>query len=186
MKTPTPQFLINLIGFQLLWPAAVLGAASGYSYLAWWVLAAMLWLPVAAGSEWRRDLRMLATGFTVCLLVEPVWLQLRLIDYVDASSRWLAPGWIWALWGGFAISFFYCLAWLQTRPVLAVLFGGLGGAFSVLMGVKLGAAQAPQGEWKLMLVYGAIWAVIVPLFGSLARWFEKSSNTLGNGIRDHG
>ncbi|MCK0153020.1 DUF2878 domain-containing protein [Alcanivorax sp. S6407] len=187
MKTHTLAFWINLAGFQLLWPAAVLGAASGTPHLAWVVLFVMCALMFIAGADWKRDVCMLVAGFLACLLLEPLWLVSGSITYVDWTSRWLAPGWIWALWGGFAVSFFYCLAWLQTRPLIAMAFGGIGGAVSVLMGIRLGAAQAPSGEWQLMVLYGSVWAMVVPLFAALARWRDKPDNKwVRDGIRDHG
>lgn len=186
MKSISHSFLINLIGFQLLWPAAVLGAARGSPQLAWWVLGIMVVLMVVAGAAWKRDLKMVVVGFVACALLEPVWLGSGLIKYTGTSSTWLAPGWIWALWGGFALSFFYCLAWLQRRPLLAALFGGFGGGFSVMMGVHLGAAEAPLGEWRLMLVYGAVWAGIVPLFAALATLLDKSCGPLKREVGNNG
>ena len=176
MKPLNAPFLINLIGFQLLWPAAVVGAAHEMPYLAWGVLAVMLFLMGLTSAHWRRDLRMVFCGFLACLLLEPIWLSAGVIEYHQWSSRWVAPGWIWALWGGFAVSFFYCLAWLKNRPIIAALFGGVGGGISVLMGVRLGAAQAPLGEWVLMLGYGTIWAITVPVFAAVARSMMESAS----------
>ena len=186
MKSMTQQFLINLIAFQLLWPAAVLGAAAGVPELAWCVLVGMLVLLMIADADLKRDLQMLVVGFVACALLEPVWLGSGVIRYIDWTSSWLAPGWIWALWGGFAVSFFYCLNWLQKRPVIAALFGGVGGGASVIMGVRLGAAEAPQGEWLLALCYGGIWAVVVPLFAAVARWLGHSRQAPKHGVIDNG
>lgn len=186
MKSMTQQFLINLIGFQLLWPAAVLGAAAGQPHLAWWVLGGMVLLLVIAGADAKRDVLMLAIGFLACALLEPLWLGLGVISYTDWTSSWLAPGWIWALWGGFALSFFYCLRWLQRRPVIAALLGGIGGGVSVIMGVRLGAADAPLGEWILALCYGGIWAGVVPLFAAVACWLGRSHSSLKKGVADNG
>lgn len=185
MKQLTTPLLINLIGFQLLWPAAVLGAAHGAPQLAWWVLIAMLVLMGLTGADWKRDSGMVLAGFLVCALLEPVWLGGGFISYVDSSSEWVAPGWIWALWGGFSVSFFYCLRWLQQRPILAAVFGGVGGGLSVWMGVRLGAAEAPLGVLTLMLVYGGLWAFIVPLFAALARFLQSRSPRLDDGVGDN-
>ena len=186
MKTFSMPFLVNLIGFQLLWPAAVIGAAAGYPLLAWAVLAIMLLLMWTTGSNWRRDAKMLLVGFAACALVEPIWLGGGAIEYTDWSQRWLAPGWIWALWGGFAVSFFYCLAWLQPRLKVAALLGGIGGAVSVLMGVRLGAATAPHGEWILAVGYGAVWTLVVPLFAMLSREIVRAGNSASQGASENG
>ncbi|MCG8393051.1 MAG: DUF2878 domain-containing protein [Pseudomonadales bacterium] len=169
MKSISPVILFNVVAFQLLWAAAVMGAAAGLPWLAWLVLMGMLagqwWL----GGPWRQDLFMMAVGALACLLLEPVWLVSDILAYRDWQYAWLAPGWIWALWMGFAVSFHYALGWLGQHPVAGILLGALGGGFSVIMGIRLGAASAPQGEMMLVLVYALTWSLTVPLLAALAR-----------------
>ena len=180
-------FWVNLLGFQLLWPAAVLGASHGLMTLGWWVLFSMLLLQLLSGSDWKKDGLLLCIGFLACVVAEGFWLGIGVIEYAGGHHQWLAPGWIWALWGGFAVSFSHSLAWLKGRPVLGALFGGIGGSCSVYAGVQLGAAQAPGGEWTLVLVYGLIWAMIVPLLSVVADRVdlaasERKARIGGNGF----
>ncbi|MBF5056933.1 hypothetical protein Y5W_02227 [Alcanivorax sp. 521-1] len=164
---------VNFIGFQLLWFVAVYGAARGWGAAALLVLLAMQAGVWALNRGWRRDAPLLAVGALACLLCEPLWMAPQLIRYVDWPAGWLAPAWIWALWLGFAVSFNYCLAWLRRRLMLAAVFGALGGVFSVTVGIRLGAADTPHGWWALALVYGVVWAAVVPGLAWLARRLEE-------------
>ncbi|HAS30232.1 MAG TPA: DUF2878 domain-containing protein [Alcanivorax sp.] len=164
---------INFVGFQLLWFVAVYGAAKGWGWAAWLVLAAMQAGVWALNRAWRADLALLAAGAVACVLFEPIWMAPGLIEYVDWPRRWVAPDWIWALWLGFAVSFNYCLAWLRPKLLLAALFGAFGGVFSVTVGINFGAATTPQGWWLLALSYGAVWSMVVPALAYLARRLDE-------------
>ena len=100
--------------------------------------------------------------------MEPLWLRPEVLQYRNWDQHWRAPHWVWTLWLGFAVSFRYSLNWLCGRPVLAALLGALGGVFSVTMGIRLGAATAPQGWLLLAMVYGVSWAIAVPLLAQVA------------------
>lgn len=160
---------VNFVGFQLLWFVAVYGGARGWDGWALAVLVVMQGLVWAINRGWRRDLPLLAAGALACALCEPAWLAPGLIRYQDWSLNWLAPAWIWALWLGFAVSFNYSLAWLRPRLLLAALFGGVGGVFSVTVGIHLGAASTPHGWWPLAMTYCVVWALVVPALAYGAR-----------------
>jgi hypothetical protein len=161
---------------QIIWPAAVLGAAAGMSWPAFVAMAAMpLWSAVRRLS-WRADLRMLVIGVLVGLVFEPLLIGSGLIVYALQPSEGWVPAWILFLWGGFAINFNHCLAWLQGRWWFAALFGLLGAPLSVLAGVSLGAAQAPVGLVPLAVVYGIAWGVMMPLLAWAAWYFAPPIN----------
>ncbi|MDX1803583.1 MAG: DUF2878 domain-containing protein [Alcanivorax sp.] len=166
--------LVNALTFQLLWFAAVAGAAHGWAWLAWPVLLTMVSLQGRGRNHWQRDVLMLLTGALFCLITEPVWLVVSLLKYVHWSDHWLAPHWVWALWLGFAVSFHYSLRWLQGRWWLASMLGAFGSVVSVSTGIKLGAAVAPQGWLPLALVYGVVWALAAPLMAVVARRLEDN------------
>ncbi|MBA4731679.1 MAG: DUF2878 family protein, partial [Alcanivorax sp.] len=85
---------INFVGFQLLWFVAVYGAAKGWGWAAWLVLAAMQLGVWVLNRRWRQDLTLLAAGAVACVLFEPIWMAPGLIEYVDWPRRWVAPAWI--------------------------------------------------------------------------------------------
>lgn len=159
--------IANFIGFQLLWAAVVWGGAKGVWYLGWPFLALMLLLQWAAGRPDRqvltRDLAMMLVGWLVCLMLEPMLLLSHVLDYRHWPHSAAAPGGIWALWAGFAVTLYYSLGWLRGKLWLAALVGGAGGAFSMMAGINIGAAQAPRGLSTLLIVYGIVWAALVPV-----------------------
>lgn len=180
MKRDRLLLLGNFALFQLLWFAAIFGAAAGTELPVFAVLAVLLIWGSLRGVPFGPDGRMILAGLVVGLAAEPVWLALGLIEYRMQGFGLLPPAWIMALWVGFAVSFNYSLAWLQGRPLLAGLFGAVGSALSVIAGVRFGAADAPQGLVFLAVVYAAGWAVLVPL---LAWWAARGRPLLtGKGL----
>lgn len=172
MKRSFLALAVNFVGYQLLWAAAVYGAARGWPEAAWAVLVPMVFFSSLFSRRWHDDLRMLLAGAVACLIFEPLWLAPSYIHYVNWSHHWVAPGWIWALWLGFAVSFNYCLGWLRQRLWLAALFGAVGGVISVTVGARIGAASMPHGWWALALSYGFGWLVAVPILAGLSRFLE--------------
>ena len=61
------------------------------------------------------------------------------------------------------MTLYYSLGWLRGKLWLAALVGGAGGAFSMMAGIHIGAAQAPRGLSTLLIVYGIVWAALVPV-----------------------
>ncbi|MEQ3681907.1 MAG: DUF2878 domain-containing protein [Alcanivorax sp.] len=173
MNRHTVVVIINFFAFQLLWVAAVLGGSQGAVVPAWGVLATMLVAQIALTRQWKQDIFLITAGGLMCALMEPLWLLPEALQYKSWQQHWWAPPWVWALWMGFAASFRYSLSWLCGRPVFAALFGGLGGVFSVMMGIRLGAATAPQGWLLLAIIYGISWAIAVPLLAKIASMTKR-------------
>ena len=159
----------NFVLFQVLWFAAVLGAAEGASWWALPVLIAMLaWTPLT-GAAVLPDLRLVTIGLAVGIIFEICFIASGAIAYEAQWANWAPPLWILALWAGFAMSFNHSMAWMCQRPVIACVFGGIGAVLSLLAGMKLGAAQPLLPDWQVALIYGASWALLVPVLALIAR-----------------
>lgn len=159
----------NFILFQLLWFAAVLGAAQGASWWALPVLVAMLaWTPMT-GAALMPDLRLVAIGIAIGIVFEICFIASGAIAYQAQWSNWAPPLWIIALWAGFAMSFNHSMAWMCRRPLVACVFGGIGAVLSLLAGMRLGAAEPLLPDWQVALIYGTSWALLVPLLALVAR-----------------
>ena len=169
MKKPKSHVILNFILFQTLWFCAVFGGAQGWSLWVWPVILIMLISQGLLMKQWRRDFFMLGVGALFCLALEPIWLHNELLQYNQWSSTLFAPHWIWALWMSFAVSFHYSFSWLQGRYLLGAAFGGIGGVLSVTMGIRIGAASAPEGWLAFAVIYGLVWACAVPLLAFIAR-----------------
>ena len=163
----------HFVLLQLIWPAAVLGAAHGWSWPAPVVLLAMPVWSLVRGIPIERDLRMMVGGMVIGIVFEVVLIGLGLIEYAMTHGPGWVPIWILMLWGGFALNFNHCLAWLQGRWWLGAALGAFGGPASVLVGASFGAASLPAGILPLVLFYGTAWAGVVPLLGWLARRYRE-------------
>lgn len=162
----------HFILLELLWPAAVLGAAAGLTWPAALVLLAMLGWTAVRGLGLRQDLRLVVSGLVIGAVFELLLIGGGLIDYRLQPGPGWPPMWIFLLWAGFSLNLRHCMRWFQRHPLAGSLFGLLGAPFSVLAGVALGAATAPAGNMALALAYGLGWAITMPLLSWLTLRFE--------------
>ena len=121
------RFWANLIGYQTAWFIAVGFAARG---LAWPGMLACLWF--AAIAYWfsplkRSDLRLVGTALLCGLLLDGTLAATGWLQYAAPLSALPGPAWIATLWVAFAMTLQHSLQWLMARPLVAVLFGAIGG-----------------------------------------------------------
>ena len=89
---------------------------------------------------------------------------------------WLAPYWMVALWGEFAIALNVTLRWLKRRPLLAALLGAVFGPLSFLGGVRLGGARFVD-EGAALVTLACLWALLMPLVMALSDRFDGVATT---------
>lgn len=161
----------NLLGNQVVWLCAVIGAGQG---LAWpGVVAAALyclsqfWL----NSTRRVDLRLVLAALALGLALDSAMAASGLARYAAPwPSSELAPAWILGLWAAFAMTLTQSLAFLQQRAWLAFVFGAIGGPLAYL-----GAARGWQAvtfappQWQGWLALAAGWGVAMLVLARLAR-----------------
>jgi hypothetical protein len=158
----------NFIIFQLLWVAAVVGAAHGFQWLSLIALLALLGWGVFCRADIVADSRIIGYGLAIGMIFELLLIGSGLIRY---ELQWWAavpPVWILCLWAGFAQTLNHSLSWLKNRLPLAAIFGGAGSVMSMYAGIRFGAAQAPEGLQPLLIVYALGWSVMVPVLVWLA------------------
>jgi Protein of unknown function (DUF2878) len=165
------KFWVSLIGYQLVWFAAVIGAGHG---LAWPGIAGMLLYAacqLVAARHYKADLSLMATAIVLGLLVDGGMIRAGLASYGAAwPSAALAPAWILALWATFAMTFTQSLRWLQTRLRLAVLLGAMGGPLAYLSASRgWHAVSFVDPAWRGLLWVGIGWALATPVLAWLAR-----------------
>lgn len=174
------SFWANLIGYQLVWFAAVIGAAHG---LAWPGVAAMLLFASAQlllVRHWRMDLTLMASAFVLGFLLDGGLIRAGLASYLSGwPGSALAPAWILALWMAFSLTFSQSLRYLQERLWLAALFGFVGGPLAYL-----GAARTwhvvsfAVPAWHGLLCLGVGWALATPALAWLARRGSRELSSL--------
>ena len=166
---------LNVIGYELVWLAAVWGAAHD---LPW--LGAFALIPFALWYLSRPDGRADRWLFLVVLLagscLDSIYAASGLIRYVSpVPSVHAAPIWIIAIWGAFALTLRHSFRFLHGRPWLAALLGALGAPLAYLGAGRLGhAVQFAHGELAAMVALALGWAVALPAMLAFAVAMERS------------
>lgn len=168
------KLLANVVGFQLVWMAAVGGAARGW----WWLgpLALLLFAAIQLRLSEQRssDLRLLALCAVFGFLLDSSWVWLGLMQF---STPWpwtqAAPAWIVAMWCGFALTLNHSMSSLQQRLWLGALLGLFGGPLAYLAAERAWQAVQLQSGWMPHLALGLAWAVVTPVLLRLARGWRQ-------------
>lgn len=164
------SWLPNLLGFQIVWLAAVAGAGKGL----WWsgvlALAVFATLQLTFSARRAADLRLMGAAATVGLLLDSAWIWTGLVDFATPMPvAWLAPAWILVLWLAFALTLNHSMASLQGRPWIAAVLGAIGGPLAYYIAVHAWqAASLPDPAWPAYLALGIAWAIVTPLLLALA------------------
>lgn len=177
----------NLVGYQIVWFAAIIGAGRGL----WWpgVIAAaafiLLHLAFAGQSAAQRaiDMRLLAIAVLIGMLLDGAVAASGLARYAACTPTLLpngAPLWILAMWASFALTLRHSMTFLLERPAVALLFGAIGGPLAYL-----GAARGWQAitfaepRWMALLILSIGWGLAIPLLTALAhRWSTPSATSI--------
>ncbi|HRG15199.1 MAG TPA: DUF2878 domain-containing protein [Pseudomonadota bacterium] len=162
--------LINAALFQAVWFATVAGAGAGL----WWcglpvLVVFAIWQ--LRDSRWpRADVALLALGVLLGFAIDSLLIAGGWLRYATPlPSGQFAPVWILVLWAGFALTVNHSLAFLKSRPALALLFGALGGPLAYLGAARLFEAvafTAPQAQTLIALAVA--WAIAMPLLAAVA------------------
>ncbi|MEP6503315.1 MAG: DUF2878 domain-containing protein [Betaproteobacteria bacterium] len=166
------RLFANFVIFEAAWFAAIVGAAHGAP--AWGtaaVVAAIAW-HVAISA---RPLAELALAGLLCAIggvAESLVVMQGHVAYPSGQPvAWLAPYWLVALWGEFAIALNVTLRWLKHRPLLAAALGAVAGPLSFVGGVRLGGARFVDTT-PALITLAVMWGLLMPLVMALSNRFE--------------
>ncbi|MDM0019414.1 DUF2878 domain-containing protein [Variovorax saccharolyticus] len=172
-QRPTPTIrLANIVVSQLAWFAAVFAAAR---HIPLWgtacVLAAIGWHLVVSARP-RREACLIGLAMLIGFATESVHTAMGRVIYPSGQfDARLAPYWIVALWGLFAIALNVTLRWLRHRLWLAALLGAVAGPLAFASGVRLGAAQFVDAR-PALLALALGWAFALPALVWLSSRFD--------------
>ncbi|WP_037413110.1 DUF2878 domain-containing protein [Silanimonas lenta] len=157
--------IANLLGFQAVWFASVFGAGSGRPWLGPLVASVFVAAHLAASPDRRGDLRLLALALALGAVVDSLFAASGLLRYAGAwPSDALAPGWILAMWAGFALTLHHSMAFLRGRPAAAAAFGLVGGPLAYWAAQRgFGAVAFEAGTAPALALVGLGWALALPL-----------------------
>ncbi len=182
----------NALLFQLGWFACVLGAAEGRPLTGVLLVGGIALLTLRGSADPRRHALLLIAAAAAGLMCDSLlahfgWLSFGALSSASAGSTGeaagaaLSPAWMVALWVNLACTLHASLRWLLGRPLLAALFGALGGPLSYAAGARLGALSL-GGDTTVSLGAVAVeWAVAMPLLTLLAARVLPQARTERNG-----
>ena len=165
------KFWACLIGYQLVWFCAVIGAEHG---LAWpGVVGMLIYASIQLGllRNYRTDLSLMAAAIVMGCVVDGGLAYSGLARYGAAwPSATFAPVWILDLWATFSMTFTVSLAYLQKRLWIAVLFGAIGGPLAYMSASRgFHVVDFAVPAWRGLLFLGAGWALATPMLALIAR-----------------
>jgi len=161
--------VVNLILYQIVWTACVMGAAENLPLLgpaaaalaiAWHLLRAARPLP---------ELALILIAGTLGGIWDSLLVSLDLVRYASANAAaGLAPYWIVGLWMAFATTFNLSFRWLKGHWILAGLVGLLGGPLAWWAGAQLDALVLVKAKTSLTIL-GIGWALLLPTLMAMAQ-----------------
>lgn len=169
------MFWANLIGYQLVWLLLVWAAAHDHAWPAMAVAVVFVAWQVGCAPAVHVELRLLGQALLLGIVVDGVLSYTGWLRYASPSPALPphgAPLWILLLWACFSTTINHSLGMLRTRPLLAVILGGVGAPLAYLAAARgWGAVQFAQPSylgigWLALSWAGALWL----LSSSASRW----------------
>lgn len=168
---------LNFVGSQLLWLAAVGGAANGMPWLGPVFLLLFATYQLSPPCRARGDVALMGVALLVGLIVDSSMAATGLARYASPFPfECMAPLWILSLWAGFALTFNHSIAYLVSRPWVAAALGASVGPFSYWVAARAwGAVEFAPPTWPALLVLGLLWALAMPLLAFASRQLAPRS-----------
>ncbi len=160
--------LINFAAFQIGWFSSVVGAAKQMPWLGPLVLTIVLAIHLRQARRPQAELILVMACGLVGVVFDSLMVALGWVTYPSGQfSEFLAPYWIITMWMLFGTTLNMSMGWLKGRPLLAALFGAIGGPLSYIAGQKLGGIVLVN--YSAALIALAIgWALFMPLLLAVA------------------
>ena len=163
------RFWLNLLGYQSAWFIAVGFAARG---LAWPGMLACLGF--ASISWWhspqrRSDAHLIAAALLCGLSLDGVLTATGWLAYAAPLPALPAPAWIVTLWVAFAMTVQHSLQWLMARPLVAVMFGAVGGPLAYWGASRGFDAVQFNMPMQATLALALGWGIAMGMFSRIAR-----------------
>ena len=159
----------NLIGYQAVWLAIVLGAGRGQPWPGI-VVALVFVIWQSKGPHWNERLRLVASALVLGTVIDGGLLRSGLLQF---ASPWPIAGapplWIGAIWAAFAVTLPRSMALLQGRPWLGAALGAVGGPLAYLGAARAGAVIWVAPPWQGLAALALTWALAMPLLAEIAR-----------------
>ena len=172
------NMLVNFAAFQIGWFSSVLGAAKQMPWLGPLVFLVVLAIHLRLARRPQLEVGLVIACGIIGLMFESVLVVAGWVTYPSGLfSDLLAPYWIVTMWMLFGTTLNVSMGWLKGRPLLAALFGAVGGPASYFAGQKLGGIVFLEFV-PAMIALAIGWAVFMPILMALAERLDGMSEVL--------
>ena len=164
--------VVNFVAFQVGWLSSVIGGAQQMPWLG--PLAALVALSIHFYVAHRpsRELVLIVVAAALGAVFDSALLAAGWVQYSSGLfSDYVAPYWIITMWMLFATTLNVSLRWMRPRPILAAVFGLVGGPLAYITGQKLGGITLVN-ETAALAALGIGWAILMPLLLWLSKNFD--------------
>ncbi|MCQ4163505.1 DUF2878 domain-containing protein [Tahibacter harae] len=173
--------VFNFLGYQLVWFAAVLGAARGWTWLGPMAVLLLGSVQLLVSTQRRADARLALLAIAAGFALDGGLSLLDLARYAAASPPW-PPAWLLAIWAAFGLTLNHSFVLAQRHLGASALVAAAGGPLAYWSAAQLGAVAFPQPAWRGLAVLALAWSVALPLLASVARGFAHTHHRM-EGIR---
>ena len=171
------NLLINFAAFQIGWFSSVIGAAQQMPWLGPLVLVGVLAIHLRQAQRPAFELRLIAVCGIIGVFFESLLVIAGWVTYPSGFfMEPLAPYWIITMWMLFGTTLNISMGWMKRRPLLAALFGAIGGPASYYAGHKLGGIEFLD-FYPAMIALALGWALFMPILMWLAERFDGVNGT---------
>lgn len=163
--------LANFALFQIVWFVTVLGAAAGDAWIGPAAVLAFVAIHLSMIQDRGRELAYLVTIGLTGTVLDSLLMALGVTGYTTTAPGWpafLVPPWIIGCWVAFAMLPRFSLAWAARWPLVAAVFGAVGGPLSFYAGLRFGATEFHPVPLVTWFVLGLQYALLCPLMLRMA------------------
>jgi hypothetical protein len=175
------NLLMNVAAFKLGWISSVVGGAQQIPWLGPVVVFAAVALHLARAQRPNSEFMLILSCGLLGAVFDSALVAAGWVTFPSGMfSELMAPYWIVTMWMLFGTTINLSMRWMRGRPLLAAVFGFVGGPLAYMGGYKIGGIQfVDQTAAIAMLAIG--WAVMMPLLMRLGERLDGITPGLSQG-----
>ena len=164
--------IVNFAVFQIAWLSSVIGGAQQMPWLGPVAVSVALIIHLTAARRPLEEVLLVVSCAIIGACFDSILVASGWVTYkAGLFSEFLAPYWIITMWMLFATTLNVSMRWMRGKPLLASVFGFLGGPTTYLAGEKLGGiVLVNQTAALVALAIG--WAMMMPVLMWLSENFD--------------
>jgi len=170
--------LVNFAAFQIGWFSSVIGAAKQMPWLGPLAFLLVLAIHLRQARRPGAELGLVLACGVIGIFFDSLLVAFGWVSYPSGLfNDLMAPYWIVTMWMLFGTTLNLSMGWMKGRPLLAAVFGAIGGPASYFAGQKLGGIQFLE-FYPAMIALAIGWALFMPLLMKLAERLDGVSEPL--------